>query len=137
MTWFASALAQYPRLAIAGGPKTGKTTLSRTCTDRPIIHTDDYMDMEWSEASEQIVKDANGIAGPVLVEGVRVPHALRKGLDVYAVVWLDSPFSPLNARQESMAKATLSVYAQWRAKNKHVPIVVPNDARIRNMAGDR
>src|SRR5262245_4436614 len=41
-SWFDDVLGKYSRVAIVGGPRTGKTTLSATVSDRPVIHTDDF-----------------------------------------------------------------------------------------------
>jgi hypothetical protein len=47
---FACFLRTYARVAIAGGPRTGKTTLAATVKDRPVVHTDDFIvGHEWSE----------------------------------------------------------------------------------------
>ncbi len=71
------------RIAIVGGPRTGKTTLAAKLsrdTGLPLIATDDYKDMGWSEASAHV---AGLIAKnePAIIEGVAVSRALRKALD--------------------------------------------------------
>lgn len=122
--FFAEALARYPRIAIAGGPKVGKSTLTKQITDRPIIHTDDTMHQAWEDQPFIAIERCKPHLRFV-VEGVQVPRALRKGLEVDAVLWLDHAFVALNARQVGMAKAVLTVFVGWRAANRHIPIVVP------------
>lgn len=66
------------RVCITGGPKTGKTTLSKDFEN--VIHCDDFIASHgWSEASAHIatlmLED-----GPWTIEGVQVPRALRKAL---------------------------------------------------------
>jgi dephospho-CoA kinase len=69
------------RTVICGGPKTGKTTVSRNLGSLfPVHHADDFISLGWSEAS-------NAVAGlfsnpdPWVVEGVACARALRKWLN--------------------------------------------------------
>lgn len=118
--WFDEVLAKYPRIAIAGGPRTGKTTLSNRVTDRRVVHTDDFIPMfkgrqdGWSELSRYVCALVNEHEGPILIEGVRTPHALRKGMIVDAVIWLDKPLETLNRGQASMKQACLTVMDEVR-----------------------
>lgn len=66
------------RTVIVGGPKTGKTTLAQM-TPEPTYHTDDYMHLGWSEAS-QAVSELFFASGPWTVEGVATARALRRWL---------------------------------------------------------
>lgn len=112
--WFDEVLNTYARIAIAGGPKTGKTTLSKRVEDRPVYHTDDYRHMEWSEASFFVCELINQKRGPLIVEGVRVPHALRKGMIVDCVIWLDQPLEKLTERQRGMRNGCITVMDEVR-----------------------
>ena len=70
------------RIAIAGVPKSGKTTLADEIGQErgeEVWHTDDLMDLPWSEQS-QAASEWFGGPGVVIVEGVAVPRALRKWL---------------------------------------------------------
>jgi dephospho-CoA kinase len=120
---FAALLARYPRLAITGGPKTGKTTLSNTANDRRVVHGDDRIDLGWSESSLAMARDVNEWPGPIVIEGVQVPRALRKGMRVDAVLWLSTPRVPLTSAQAAMAKGVQTVFDEWRAQNPHVPVI--------------
>lgn len=132
--WFAEALAKYARIAIAGGPRVGKTTLTGRVTDRPVIHTDDTMSEPWEQQPFIAIERCRPHASFV-IEGVQVPRALRKGLVVDAVLWLDQALAPVTPRQASMGKGVLSVFAGWRAANPNVPHIFVPPGRIRNIAG--
>jgi len=65
---------------IAGFSRSGKNIITKSiCSqlDRKFILTDDYMHLPWAEQSNALIAD---IIPGVVVEGVRVPHVLRKGL---------------------------------------------------------
>lgn len=71
------------RVAIVGGPRSGKTTLARAMAAKlglPLVSTDDFIPLGWSGAS---AKAAEVIAGAkrLLIEGVTVPRALRRLLE--------------------------------------------------------
>jgi len=111
--WFRMAMATYKRVAIAGGPKVGKTWLSAGVTDRPVIHTDDVMGEQWENVPFVCIQRAKGLESFV-IEGVQVPRCLRKGMVVDAVIWLSRPKAQRTPGQEAMAKAVASVFEDWR-----------------------
>jgi dephospho-CoA kinase len=117
------ALRRYQRIAICGGPRTGKSTLAKQVTDRQVIHTDDYMGIGWSEASAAVAAFVNNHPGMLVVEGVAVPRALRKGMRVDAVIWLPNAHAPLTVGQSAMAKGCRSVFDEWMAANPTVPVI--------------
>jgi adenylate kinase family enzyme len=103
------------RIAIAGGPRCGKTTLAAKLGDAR--HTDDVMSLGWSEASAEVAAWFDA-AGPWIIEGVAVPRALRKwlashpeGKPVDVVYWLGEPFVDLTKGQSAMDKGCSKV---WR-----------------------
>lgn len=104
------------RLCIAGGPKTGKTTLAATL-GIPVKHTDDALDLGWSEASAEVASWMS-MPGPWVIEGVAVPRAIRKflaanpGKPCDKVIWLDMPRVDTTPAQDTMAKGALTVMAQ-------------------------
>ncbi len=119
------------RIAIAGGPRVGKTTLGlrlhELLPERRLLHTDDLIDrMSWSEVSDFIVRDLAG--DPWIVEGVRVAHALRKGLQADLVIWLDRPWVPLTPGQASMSKAVRTVYEEWRRNRGTTEVISGSEA---------
>ena len=94
-------------IGITGGPNTGKTTLAQSMGG-PCVHTDDFIGMGWSEASEHV---ASLFGGNGLVEGVALPRALRKWLDanpngrpLERLIVLSVPHVARNDGQERMAK---------------------------------
>ena len=114
---FAEVLAKYQRIAIAGGPKVGKSTLSNAgiATGHRIVHTDDLISrFSWDDAPLEIISICSKLPRFV-VEGVQVPRALRKGLAVDVVVWLGDPKAPQTDRQVSMGKGVKTVLDDWRA----------------------
>lgn len=115
-------LKAHARVAVVGAPKTGKTTLTAQVTDRPVIHADDLIPLGWSEASAELAQKCNAIAGPMCVEGVSVPRALRKGLRVDAVLLLSQPFTPHTPGQAAMAKGVRTVWDEWHAANPGVVV---------------
>lgn len=108
-------LAQYPRLVLCGYPRSGKTPLSLAVHDRPVVHTDDYIEgYTWDAAPEAIVTDCHGLKS-YLLEGVRAPWALRAGLACDAVVWLENPatLAVLDPERLGIGKASRKVLDQW------------------------
>lgn len=114
----------YPRLAITGAPSTGKTTLTLKLDDgtRKVFHNDDFKHIEWSRASEHIAKEINDCDGPLIVEGVTVPRALRKGMKVDAVIWLHKPHIEQKPGQVVMGRGMETVLREWRTANPGVPV---------------
>lgn len=70
-------------IAIAGGPKTGKTTLANRLA-RNTLHTDDYIGPDWSSSARVIAT----MEWPtdLVIEGMLVPTVLRRRLDLKAGV---------------------------------------------------
>ena len=103
------------RLAIAGVPKSGKTTRTKGM-DGPVYHADDAIEgRAWSEASEEVSRWFDR-PGPWTVEGVAVPRALRKwlaanpnGKPVDKVVWCGTPYVALSKGQAAMGKGCQTV----------------------------
>jgi hypothetical protein len=112
------------RLAIMGGPKTGKTTLANTIPCEPglrILHTDDAMRLGWSECSEYCSYWFNEPS--VVVEGVAVARSLRKWLErnptgkpCDEIVYLTKPHVPLTKGQAAMAKGVETVFVEIEAE---------------------
>lgn len=111
-------LLKPPRFAIVGGPNTGKTTAAKALAveyDVRLRHSDDVIDLGWSEASATVA-DWLDYPGGLIVEGVAVPRGLRKwlkahpeGKPVDVVVVLTHTFLPLNPSQSAMAKGVHTV----------------------------
>ena len=82
---YQDVLKKYKRVAVIGGPITGKSIVTDHTTDRPVIHSDDYSGRPWSEHST-VVKDACSGLDSFVVAGIAADRAVRKGLEVDAVI---------------------------------------------------
>lgn len=110
------------RVAIAGMPRAGKTTLAvELCgeVDHPIevFSTDTLIGsgLEWSEESLEVSKWFDA-PGDLIVEGMVIPRALRKwlahnptGRPVDKVIWLSTPYIPISAGSTAMGKGAMTV----------------------------
>lgn len=123
--WWRDLLSRYPRVAIAGGPRTGKTTLSALGDGRTVVHTDDWINRtEWEGVPTEVIKACG--TGPVIVEGVQVPRALRKGLSVDCVVWLERPRALQTRKQLIMLAGLRTIFAEWASKDAgSTPVFTP------------
>jgi hypothetical protein len=69
------------RILVTGGPLCGKTTHWTPLLTPPgalVFHTDDYINARDWHACSEIVSHILDEPGPWLIEGVKVPNALRK-----------------------------------------------------------
>lgn len=124
------------RICIAGGPRTGKTTLADSMKyDGPapphdpcmlIRHTDNLIEQckhlgkdAWSEAS-RIASTWLDEPGPWIIEGVAMARALRKWREAHPgerppvdrVIRLTTPHVELIKGQAAMAKGEETVWAE-------------------------
>ncbi len=119
------------RIAIAGGPKTGKTTLADRIANRDpsfhIIHTDDLINkVEWGGVPDEIARQTVG-RKRFIVEGVQAGRCLRKHLAVDLVVWLERPHVELDFGQRTMWRGCRTIFSDWLGmlESKAIPIVRP------------
>lgn len=105
----ADLLSDSQRVAIVGGPRTGKTTLSEKANEIPVIHGDDFIDLGWSESSAKLAEVVNESEGKLIVEGVQIPRAIRKGMVVDAMLILEKAYEELTEGQSRMTKAVHTV----------------------------
>lgn len=108
----AAKLQPYAKIAIAGGPLTGKSLVADNITDHTSIKTDDFLKFPWAEQPYKIIESCNQHDRFVL-SGVQVGRVLRKGLDVDIAVWLDTPLQRLYPGQEIMRKGCYTIFNQW------------------------
>lgn len=118
------------RIVIIGGPKTGKTTISRQfpCLVR---HTDDLIATHgWSEASQEIVSWLL-TPGPWVIEGVAAVRALRKYLAQHPgskpcaeILYLTRPHQALNKGQTSMHKSCATVFKEIEPQLKDLGVKI-------------
>lgn len=114
------------RIVIIGGPRTGKTTLARELMESERIavgcsfHTDDLINLGWSEASQHVADEWLTQPGPWIIEGVAVVRALRKWRDAHPgepppvdrVIRLTTPHVALEGGQIAMLKGEHTVWRQ-------------------------
>jgi hypothetical protein len=118
-------LREYERVAILGGPRTGKSTLANSVLDRPVIRTDDLLHVPWEDIPGLLLEQCTGL-GRYLIEGVQIARALRFGLVVDAILYLDEPRAAQSNGQRSMCKAVATIFADWRVNNPETHVVSPD-----------
>lgn len=145
------AIAVTSRLIIAGGPRTGKSTLARDLAARmslkpnsetndaigaygyglPVRSTDDLLHkLDWSATSAEVARWFDE-GGPWIVEGVVAPRALRKWLAAHPegkpcdeLLYVQGAKVSQNAGQERMTKACWTVFAEIRESLEHRDVVI-------------
>lgn len=123
--------SRFNRLAIAGGPKSGKTYLSNI-QGLPVIHTDDWMDKPWGDQPHIAIREASGME-LFVIEGVQVARFLRKAAQlkmpppVDAVIYLTKEWDELNVGQRSLTKGVRTVFDRWLEFEVPVPVFWLNE----------
>ena len=119
-------------MAIGGGPKTGKETLASRVVDRHLIHTDGFRDLHW-EVVPQAIIEACQEHERFVVFGVQVGRALRKGLVVDVVIWLQWAQTDRTEKQRSMAKGCRTILEDYLAKAGPAapPVIYPTIEELR------
>ncbi len=120
------------RVVIAGGPKSGKTTLAEDFSPHGWVrHTDELIDdYEWSEQSELVAADWFTEPGPWVIEGTAAIRALRKALAMRPeapcdiLIWINEPRVERNVGQESMAKSCNTIFEQIKDELKRRGVVI-------------
>jgi|SRR5579863_3059323 len=106
------------RIAIVGGPRSGKTELAKKLGLQLgiTVKSTDSLAGSWSEMS-RVASMCFDELGPLIVEGVAVPRALRKFLErsfqrrpVDQVYVLTRPWVELTKEQEAMSKGCATVF---------------------------
>lgn len=122
---FADLLKQHKRIAIVGGPKTGKTThYAAMVTDRPVVHTDDWLSYPYELVPELVMIKVQALDSFVVEGAAQMARALRKGLEVDAVFLTTKPKAPRKPRQIATAKGTLKIVRDWRHAHPDVPLLI-------------
>ena len=108
------------RIAIIGGPGTGKTTEARALSERLSLepcHADQWTGLPWPDQSKQVVTwlAAQG-ESPFVIEGCMVARGLRKWLDMHAgkpvdeIYLLKTVHKALTKKQRAMKRAVETVF---------------------------
>lgn len=122
------------RIAIAGGPRTGKTTLAAFLAPLHGItarSTDELVgEVPYADAAKQVAGWLDSLS-PYVIEGVTVVRALRawlraheKGAPCDVVYWSDTPKTEQTPGQATMAKGCATVWAQIEAELRARGVVV-------------
>ena len=110
---FADLLAHHDRIAIVGGPNTGKSTLCHLVDDRPVFASGLLIDqVTWAEAPHALVAVAISL-DRFVIEGVQTARALRKGMPVDYIVWLHKPRIELTKGQAAMTKGINTIMGSF------------------------
>lgn len=109
-------LARHGRVGIAGGPNTGKTTLSKRVQDRRVVGTDAYKEIPWEDVPHRMIADVKDDS-TYCIEGVQVARALRKGLPLDALVYLEHPMAEQSKGQLAMSKGIRTVLTDYTTKS--------------------
>lgn len=129
------------RIAIAGGPRTGKSTLAKALSNIQgvqVYPTDSIIKTDWSETS-QLASTWFDTAPTFIIEGVAVPRAIRKwlarnptGKPCDKLYWLAPAYVPLTKGQEAMSKGCFTVFKEIRAEleRRGVEVVMPPDTPL-------
>ena len=123
------------RVLIAGGPRTGKSTLAGTL-GLPVRSTDSVIELGWSQASAEVAVWLDS-AGPWCIEGVAVVRALRKWLRAHAtgkpcdrVVMLTAPRVEWTRGQHVMAVGVATVWDNLKPELQARGVVIEEPSTV-------
>lgn len=116
------------RRAIIGGPRTGKSTMSKQYGN--VCCGDDHIDKGWSEASDHIAGLMHGDKHETY-EGTSIVRALRKALDqdprkkpVDEVVYLRGAKVKTTPGQDAMSKAVDTIFREIEPKLRRLGVKI-------------
>lgn len=120
------------RVLVAGGPRVGKSTLAELAAAKlgvPAEHTDDTIDLGWSNASAEV---KGWLDRPrYVVEGVALPRALRKWLAEHpegkpcdTLYWSNRAKAARTPGQAAMAKGCETVWTQILGELRRRGVVI-------------
>ena len=90
-----------------------------------MVHTDDFIGLA-PDGIGDVLADSLEYTPTFCLEGVKAANALRAGLEVDAVIWLDTPHVAHTDGQAHQAKGIRTVFNQWLEQDRgKTPVVVP------------
>ena len=115
-------LSRYDRVALAGVGGSWKTTLSLDVTDRPVVHTDDWIPggAEWepgvgfTDVPRVVAVRLSEIGARWLVEGVRAPAVVSHGAPAQAVLFISERHSCAPTPSVEQRRAASGRVTNWR-----------------------
>ena len=112
-------LSQHKRVAILGGPVTGKSIVTDHAGPREVVHSDDFQftknGVDWSEQSE-ILRDYCAGKDDFVVAGIVADRAVRKGLEVDAIIHCDEFMDHLPSNGQKVLKKQIDSRVKKLAK---------------------
>lgn len=120
------------RVVLAGGPRTGKSTLASAVSsiwEGRVFHTDDLLEScDFLASAAEVARWMNETPGPWIVEGVAAVRGLRKYLDANAgtkpcdlVLWMNRAVVLRTPKQEALAKGCATV---WNGSDSRSSVVM-------------
>lgn len=111
----------FSRIALAGGPLSGKTLLLDHFREflspaLPVVQTDDYMQLVWAEQPAAIIAACEALEiqeGGFILSGVQAARCLRRGLKVDAVIYSAFEFEELSSHQRTMTGGVKKIFGDW------------------------
>lgn len=117
---------QHVRIAVVGGPRTGKTTWCRKLEGAfEVYHTDDYRHLPWKKQLDPLIERLTDDF-PWVVEGCQVARMLRRGLPATHVVLMLREHAPIGPAQRRMTRGILTIFDEWAAGHPGVPVFTPS-----------
>lgn len=116
---------QSMKIAICGGPRTGKTTFAKRLGAElglRVVSTDQFIKFAWDVVPDMVIAELAPLSGWIL-EGVQAARVLRRWFNsppsvekpsLHGVYWLEKSFSDLSDGQRSLGKGVATVFADVR-----------------------
>ena len=115
-------LTRYKRIAVVGGPVTGKSIITDNVSDRKVFHSDDLPGLLWSERSQELMDLAKEHEAFV-VAGIAADRAVKKGLDVDCVVHCTQVHADMYKPGQKTLKKQIDKRARELALKLDVPLI--------------
>lgn len=118
-------LEEHSRIGLTGVVMSGKTLLLEEgglgIPPREVLHIDTLRKNDW-EMIPSIVCSRLSTKESFIVVGVQVPRCLRNGLEIDALVWLDTSRKVRTNRQHGVGKGTRKIMHHWRHLHPEIPV---------------